>query len=59
VAVARKLISEGRILPSQTTVLCITGNGLKTLDPLEAEFPLGPALTPRLELFEEQLAGLN
>jgi threonine synthase len=59
VAVAGRLISEGRILPSQTTVLCITGNGLKTTDPLRAEFPPGPVLAPRLELFEEQLAGLN
>ena len=32
VAAARKLFAQGRIRPDETTVLCITGNGLKTTD---------------------------
>ena len=34
VGTARKLIQQDRILPDETTVLCITGNGLKTTDVL-------------------------
>ena len=36
VATARNLIREGRIAPDETTVLTVTGNGLKTLEALEA-----------------------
>ena len=32
VASFRHLLREGRIRPDETTVLCITGNGLKTTD---------------------------
>ena len=43
---ARKLYRQGRIKPDETTVLCITGNGLKTTDALagqyEAETPIAP-----------------
>src|SRR4029077_9377051 len=38
VGVAEKLIREGRISPDETTVVCITGNGLKTTDAIAAEF---------------------
>ncbi len=34
VGCARKLYRDGRISPDETTVLCITGNGLKTTDAL-------------------------
>ena len=48
VGVARKLIHQDRILPDETTVVCITGNGLKTTDALancyEAETPIAPKL---------------
>jgi threonine synthase len=48
VGTARKLIHQDRILPDETTVLCITGNGLKTTDVLadkyEAEAPIAPKL---------------
>jgi len=64
--VAQKLILEGRISPEETTVVCITGNGLKTTDALAAEFPVTKAIAPRLNAFEafldDQLtyaAGLN
>jgi threonine synthase len=66
VGVAHKLILEGRISPEETTVVCITGNGLKTTDALAADFPATEAIAPRLEAFEAFLdnqltyaAGLN
>jgi threonine synthase len=53
--VAQKLIREGRIRSEETTVVCITGNGLKTTDAIAAEFPLAEAIAPRLEAFETYL----
>ncbi len=53
--VAEKLIREGRIHPDETTVVCITGNGLKTTDAIAAEFPLTEAIAPRLDAFEAYL----
>jgi threonine synthase len=50
--VAQKLIREGRIHPDETTVVCITGNGLKTTDAIAAEFPVTEAIAPRLDAFE-------
>jgi threonine synthase len=53
--VAKKLISQGRIKPDETTVVCITGNGLKTTDALVADYPLTEAIAPRLDAFEALL----
>jgi threonine synthase len=50
--VAQKLIREGRISREETTVVCITGNGLKTTDALTAEFSAAEAIAPRLDAFE-------
>src|SRR5438309_9718664 len=55
VACARKLYRQDRILPDETTVLCITGNGLKTTDALAGEFAASPAIEPRLAAFEAYL----
>jgi threonine synthase len=55
VGVAQKLIQAGRIQPKETTVVCITGNGLKTTDAIAAEFPQAEAIAPRLEAFEAYL----
>ena len=55
VGVAEKLIREGRIAPNETTVVCITGNGLKTTDAVAAEFPVAEAIAPRLDAFEAYL----
>jgi threonine synthase len=54
--VAAKLIQQGRIQPDETTVVCITGNGLKTTDAIAADFPAGEAIAPRLEAFEALVA---
>src|SRR6195256_4521125 len=53
--VAEKLIREGRIRPDETTVVCITGNGLKTTDAIAAEFPVTETIAPRLDAFEAYL----
>src|SRR5439155_1705844 len=53
--VTQKLIAQGRIKPDETTVVCITGNGLKTTDAIAAEFPATEAIAPRLDAFEAYL----
>jgi threonine synthase len=53
--VTQTLIREGRIAPTETTVVCITGNGLKTTDAIAAEFPVSEAIAPRLDAFEAYL----
>jgi len=50
--VTAKLIEQGRIRTDETTVVCITGNGLKTTDAIAADFPPTEAIEPRLEAFE-------
>jgi threonine synthase len=53
--VTNKLLAQNRIKPDETTVVCITGNGLKTTDAIAAEFPVTEAIAPRLEAFEAYL----
>ena len=55
VSAARKLYGQGRIAPEETTVLCITGNGLKTTDALAGRFEVAEPITPKLAAFEEYL----
>ena len=55
VGCARKLYRDGRISPQETTVLCITGNGLKTTDALAAEYQPEAAIAPKLTEFERYL----
>lgn len=54
---ARKLYKSDRILPNETTVLCITGNGLKTTDVLTGEYETEQAIPPKFAEFEKLLAG--
>ncbi len=56
VGVARKLIEQGRIQPAETTVLAITGNGLKTTEALNGHVEFLPAVEPRMAAFEALLA---
>lgn len=53
--VTKKLIAQNRINSDETTVVSITGNGLKTTDAIRAEFPASEAIAPRLEAFEAYL----
>jgi len=54
---ARKLYKSDRILPDETTVLCITGNGLKTTDVLTDEYETEQPIPPKLAEFEKLLEG--
>src|SRR6202041_2381357 len=53
-AVAARLYADGRIAPDETTVVCITGNGLKTMDALAGRFDHldSFAIRPRLADFD-------
>src|SRR4030081_3375881 len=59
---AGKLYRQDRILPEETTVLCITGNGLKTTDALagvyDTEVPIAPKLREFEVLLENKLSGV-
>jgi threonine synthase len=52
VAVARKLIEQGRIPRDEEIVLCITGNGLKTQDAVAGCVEKPAIIRPALEEFE-------
>src|SRR5271170_357337 len=54
--VTAKLIEQGRIRTNETTVVCITGNGLKTTDAIAADYPATEAIAPKLEAFETLVA---
>lgn len=56
VGTARKLIQQDRILPDETTVLCITGNGLKTTDALSDKYQAEKPIAAKLSEFEAYLA---
>jgi threonine synthase len=55
VGTAGKLYRQGRILPEETTVLCITGNGLKTTDVLAGVYEIERPIAPKLAEFEKYL----
>ena len=52
---ARKLYKQDRILPHETTVLCITGNGLKTTDVLMGEYEAEQPIPAKFSEFEKLL----
>jgi len=56
VGCTRKLLHDGRILPDETTVVCITGNGLKTTDALAGAYEAEAAIAPKLAEFERFLS---
>jgi threonine synthase len=58
-AVTARLYADGRIGADETTVVCITGNGLKTTDPLVNHYVQERAVRPRLTDFAEYLEELN
>ena len=55
VGCARKLYEQGRISPDETTVLCITGNGLKTTDALAGRFTAEEPIAPKIAQFDKYL----
>ena len=56
VGCASKLYAQGRVRPEETTVLCITGNGLKTTDALVGRYQAEQPIPPKLAEFEKYLA---
>jgi len=58
VAVARKLIQQGKLNPNESTVLAITGSGLKTVAAMNGRFEENGAIRPRLAEFEEKFLNL-
>ena len=58
-AVARKLIEQGRIPRDEEIVLCITGNGLKTQDALAEKLTAHVTIKPSLAAFDRALADLK
>ena len=56
VGVAKKLIASGKIPANDSAVLCITGNGLKTLDAVKGHCGQPREIKPSLREFEALLA---
>ncbi|MBI3416348.1 MAG: threonine synthase [Verrucomicrobia bacterium] len=56
VGVAKKLIASGKISTNDSAVLCITGNGLKTLDAVIGHVGQPREIKPSLREFEALLA---
>jgi threonine synthase len=56
VGVAKKLIASGKIPANESAVLCITGNGLKTLDAVAGHVGAPREIKPSLREFEALLA---
>ncbi len=56
VAVAQKLIQQGIIPRDESIVLCITGNGLKTQEPIMNRLGEAIRIKPSLASFESSLA---
>jgi threonine synthase len=56
-AVAKKLIESGRIPRDEEIVLCITGNGLKTMDGLYSAIESPVVIKPALDAFDSIYAG--
>jgi threonine synthase len=52
VAAALALAQDGRLRPEDEVVLCITGNGLKTVEALHGALPDAPLIAPRIRELE-------
>ncbi len=48
VAAALRLAATGHLTPDTEVVLCITGNGLKTIEALTDVLPEAPVIAPKL-----------
>jgi threonine synthase len=59
VATAKKLVEQGRIAKDSCTVLCITGNGLKTLDAIVDNVSRPDVIEAKLSEFEKLVETLK
>jgi threonine synthase len=55
IAVLKKLVEAGKINPDETTVVYITGNGLKTQEAVQGEVGEPFTIDPKLDEFERAL----
>lgn len=58
-ACTKKLIESGRIRKDETTVICITGNGLKTQEALNGRMVSPYYIKPNISSFEEVLGKIG
>ena len=56
IAVTKKLIAQGYIPSDESLVICITGNGLKTIDAVLGKIGETIPIAPSLASLEEALA---
>ncbi len=56
VACAKKLIESGKIAPDESTVLCITGHGLKTAEAVAGQCGSPLLIRPSLREFDDLIA---
>ena len=56
VGVTKKLVQQGRIKTDEVTVICVTGNGLKTQEALANCLPTPQRIEPNIDSFEEIFA---
>ena len=59
VAAALQLANAGKLHPDDELVLCITGNGLKTLDPIAESLPEAPVIAPKLSAVAALASGIT
>jgi threonine synthase len=59
VGVTKKLVEMGAIGRDEVTVICVTGNGLKTQEAIVGHTPLPHHITPSMAAFEEVLKRLK
>ncbi|MSP63262.1 MAG: threonine synthase [Myxococcales bacterium] len=52
-AAARRLVAEGRIGPDESVVVCITGNGLKTMEAIAPHLGAPTTIGPKLAEFDQ------
>ena len=58
-AAAKKMIESGKIKRDAVTVICITGNGLKTQEALQGHTTSPHFIKPSLAAFEEVLRDID
>jgi threonine synthase len=56
-AVTKKLIEQGRIARDEQVVVCVTGNGLKTVEAVAQRVGAPTRIKPTLNSFEENVLG--
>lgn len=58
-AAAIKLIRSGRIPRDEPICVCITGNGLKTIEVMQPTFTHAPVIEAKIDAFEQLVAGIR